>query len=416
MTSPRLLSLTAFFCCSVFAQQIISHEIASADGLRRVPKHNIAYFAPGDATVTVQLTGFDDPAGTSFAGTRLVAIDSSGDSRVFAANDTGVVVIDEVKEGVYALLASSESAHGAVLMLMQANDQPAKKVAEDLFDLDFSPEPERHIVQMTMMTAGADQIVPIVKNNLPETLDASVVLVEDVYVSQAKPLDGPGFDIKLGRGGALRGDLRSVIRPSNIFSAVSGTNVVVFKNGKPVGVTQANALGQFQLNGLMPGPHGVMIAGRGGYAAFSINAIAGESEKKVSESDGNSRYTYTSVHFTGDIFQVALVPPPMLPSVVKEILDFYPEPTAPVEPTESELQDSETPERIEMAAIEESGSSNEPDQPSATLVADQETDAKSFQRVMSVPAVKMKDVRSIPVNPLRQKRSRRVAPANPLRP
>ena len=438
MISPRVVSLTssAVFCCVLFLQQLTAVSSFAADNSRRIPANNIIQFAPIDASVFIQLKSSNDPANKSMAGARLLAIDASGEIREFFADDEGVVLIDHVVEGVYALLASSENAHGAMLISMQENEDVTAQVAQDLFEKDFLPTPKRRLFSMTMMTISADQIVPIIENNLPETVEASFDLVEEVSTSEVLGFDAPNFDIKLGQGGALRGNLLSIIRSTSVFSAVSGTNVVVFKNGKPIGVTRANALGQFQLNGLMSGIHGVMVAGRGGYAAFSINVSNDDDDKNASNEESNSGHTYASVQFKGDVVQVALVPPPMLPQVAQEILSYYPAPVTEHSPEENgaeengpeddspEARDSELPQRIEIAAKPKSDSTPKSKSTTvanrrpntATLVLDLMANPELSGRAAPSPDQIRNPLRPIPINPLRRKRPTRVAPPNPLRP
>ena len=448
VTNPRLLSLAtlALFCCTAFLQQPTLAQNPndfSADNTRQVPENNVAYFDPGQRQATVQLRGFGDSTGQSFANTHVSLIDTSGVQRNFVVNEDGAIVIDNAKAGVYALIASSEFAHGAAILLMKAG-KVTEKVAQDLFEIDFLPAPtsESKPAWMTMMATSADQIVPIIQNNLPDSLKTSVKAVDERYAAGAKEIAETMTEVKLGRKGAIRGSLLSVIRPSSIFSAVSGTNVVVFKNGKPVGATKANALGQFQLNGLIPGRHGLMISGRGGYAAISINVIASDLEND----DSKSTYSFTDMHFTGDILQVALIPPPMLPNVAKEILAFYPDPKMLekqrlleeerlqeermlanermlAEQTmlaEKRLLEQERAKRIEIASKtkpKRKPSAASPNEPShSTLVLDQENTSRSIKS-MTAPRVKAKTKtrRNVPVNPLRLKPSTGNVPRNPLR-
>ena len=436
MTNPRLISLAtlAVFCCTGFLQQPTLAQDPNdflANNTRQVPENNVAYFDPAKRQVTVQLRGIGDSTGRSFANTHVSLIDTRGIQRNFVVNDDGAIVIDNAKKGVYALVASSDFAHGSAILLMKPGEVTEEKVAQDLFEIDFLPPPtsKSKPAWMTMMATTADQIVPIIQNNLPDSSETSVKAVDERYVVRAKEVEETMIEVKLGRNGAIRGSLLSVMRPSSIFSAVSGTNVVVFKSGKPVGVTKANALGQFQLNGLMPGRHGLMISGRGGYAAISINVIAGDWENDDSE----STYSFTNMHFTGDILQVALIPPPMLPNVAKDILAFYPDPKLLEDErmlAEKRLLEQEQAKRIKIASEPKRKPSvtspNAP--PHSTLVLDQQESSRSIKSMTAPSAdakttadaktrvkVKTRVRRKIPVNPLRLKPSTGNIPRNPLR-
>ena len=166
--------------------------------------------------------------------------------------------------------------------------------------------------------------------------------------------------------------------------------------------------------------------------------------------DSKSTYSFTDMHFTGDILQVALIPPPMLPNVAKEILAFYPDPKMLekqrlleeerlqeermlanermlAEQTmlaEKRLLEQERAKRIEIASKtkpkrkpKRKPSAASPNEPShSTLVLDQENTSRSIKS-MTAPRVKAKTKtrRNVPVNPLRLKPSTGNVPRNPLR-
>jgi len=278
--------------------------------VRQLPADNVALFASDNPNVTVQLTSLDKTIASSLGGSSITVIRPNKQTETLSVDASGQAIISGVQGGLHVLVASHPAAHATIAVALRAvapKSDETKKA--DPFALDFERAPEISPIQIPLLPINVKTLLPIVQNNLAHSDAIGVNIIDPAVINDDLPAAGFEYKIQLGGDGFLRGRLFSVVQPGSRYSRLQGTAIVIFKNGVPVGKTTANALGQFQIKGLQPGTHGLVVAGRGGYAAFGFEAVT--SDGLLARSDGSRSFAYSQLMNEGEIMPVVLSPPAM---------------------------------------------------------------------------------------------------------
>ncbi|QDT10410.1 hypothetical protein [Planctomycetes bacterium K23_9] len=419
----RAVCLVAFTLgsSSLLSPTAIAQELGIVDNesaTRRIPADNVALFDANHAVVSVQLKSISDSMDDTLAGTSVTVIDPEKSIQTLTADESGVVEIHDVQEGVYAVVATNGVAHGAMMVACRKVEvaDPDGKGDADPFDLDFEREPQIEPINLMMMRVGQDSLRPIIANNFLLEQELSLRIVDQALVRNS--LSSAAFEstIQLGEDGALRGRLISVINPTSRYSGVAGTLIVIFKDGIPIGKTTANALGQFQINSLKPGTHGLVVAGRGGYAAFGFNAVEGKN--LLARSDGSRSFAYSQLMNDGEVLPVALLPPPMMAAIQTSVETIYDAQTELQENTQQMLAQDNGPSQKDLATLESLRNSMATNNVEAKTPI-KEAPAQVMQPlappVAAAPDKLSHRQKKVPVNPLRLTNRNSNAPYNPLR-
>ncbi|MGB7344840.1 MAG: hypothetical protein WBD20_11535 [Pirellulaceae bacterium] len=409
--TKRLACLLAIALTSTLglnAQELPNEEqslVQIEPSVRRLPADNVALFNALDRELTIKLQVFDQSIADSIADTFVTVIDPEKKSQVLVADADGEVKISDVSEGVYIVSATNSKAHGTIVIACRSIlvDDKDKEV-NDIFSLDFEKTPEVAPVPLVMMCVREEMLQPIVTNNLPEEIALSRDVIDSQLVEQGLNGAGHEFIIQLGEDGALRGRLISVVKPTSRLSGLQGTVVVVFKDGEPVGKTIANALGQFQINGLKAGSHGLVVAGRGGYTAFGMKTV--ENDGLLRRSDGSRGFAYSQLMNDGEVFPVVLTPPTHSPGIVDSIASSYAQEAARRDAAAVMLAQTPAPEKEDLAVLEEIRES----------VAAESDTIETVETASIVEVVQDKvNAKSEPTTQSEINRPRRTVPVNPLR-
>ena len=383
---------------------------------KRLPSDNIAWFSPSDAMIEVQLNTIESDV--SLAGADIRLISSDGETRDFVADQNGKAVLEDISEGLHAVLASKRTQqgelHSAIVVGIRSLGA-ATDAATDIFGLDFEVADQIRPLQMTMMNVKSDIVHTVMQNNLPT---GERLLADRLNHNLAiKQLTSEAFEFKiqLGADGSLRGKLISLMDPRSRQSGLQGTNIIIFRNGAPVGKTVANAVGQFRIQGIQTGVHGLMAIGRGGYCAFAFNAT--DEEGLLTRDSSGRMFAISQLSNDGETIPVALIPP----SMNQPVVDFV---TTQRE-VKTEASEPDTSEATQIAATEaeslpkaETKIETDINRESARLVKRSEpvhlTEVKPGPLPTSQPAVAKANLRQ-PINPLRARTTRGKIPLNPLR-
>jgi hypothetical protein len=294
--------------------------VSTQDHGRRLPTENILFFDPGNPTLKLQLESLSSRNSKPFPRTRLTLIDGHGDSREFTSDDDGQVTIDNISDGLYGVAAFNAHAHASTVFALRSRASAAVEAVTH----DFAGQPATAVAvtaRLVMATAIGGKLAALVDENLIADPDVPTAAVDANVVDGLGGLSPFGYQVQLGTGGVLRGQLITVMRPTSRYSAVKGTRITLTKNGIPIATVQANALGMFKIGGVRPGTHGVIVTGRHGYAAFAFEAV--DTVSVVEDRDLPYQFVSARTSSEGTILPIALVPPTMIPAVLKSTKEHF---------------------------------------------------------------------------------------------
>lgn len=275
------------------------------DEPRRLPADNTALFAAAAKEVTIQLDLLAEVDQASLADTLVTVVDEQGGKREFLADDSGKVMIKDAKAGPHAIVAANAESHGSILLNFR----------EAAADADTAIA----ATQMPILSINADALLPVVDQYLSNvSAPPADVKIDSEMVGAAAPR--VGYQVRLGDGGVLKGQVYSIVMGNSPGSDVAGTRIIIYKSGTPVAATNADSQGRFQFDGIRPGVHGLIAAGPAGYAAFAFTALAGDEVAMVNRDD---ELFVTAAMAEADILPVVLIPPSMVPAVVDTLREFY---------------------------------------------------------------------------------------------
>ncbi len=321
-----------------------SRKLARQDIGRRLPTENIVHISNVNPTLQLQLETFSTRESKNFPRTAVTLIDDEGNVREFTTDKDGQVTIDKIRAGLYGVAAFNDYSHASTVFAFRYREHEIQEdsLFEDDLGRDFAEQPPAS-ARLVMATAIGEKLSPLVTQNLINDPSVPSSAVDLNVVAQRSGLIPFDYRAQLGKGGVLRGQLITVMRPTSRYSALQDTRITVTKNGIPVATATANALGQFQVGGLRPGTHGLVVAGRYGYAAFAFEAI--DNESMATDRQPSHQFVSEAMDFDGTILPVALVPPTMIPAILTAIHEHFPELKSPRPPRSSDPRSPSRPPR-----------------------------------------------------------------------
>lgn len=120
-------------------------------------------------------------------------------------------------------------------------------------------------------------------------------------------------DVQLDADGSLTGQVNLIDPRTGKHRSVQDLAVHFLKNGSIVGSTQVSPNGEFRMDGLQPGPHGIVSTGNDGVLALGINIVNANFAQQA-----GSRYKLTSVAQTLNLSVGAVTPGNFNPSFVED--------------------------------------------------------------------------------------------------
>ena len=289
---------------------------------RRFPADQVVSVTPEKRSFTIKIDTLVDSIRDSISRCNVEVIDPNQERHQLAIDENGIATVRDAEKGLYVVVAANDVAYGTIVIACRETTQTVDTdVADDLFQLDFEDSSPNSTTVLMMIPVIEQEIRPVVKNNFPEFPFIVPNLVDRKMVIEQLTTPGAENIVQLGKGGALRGKLTSVIKAISRYSGVEGTLIVVYKDGKPVGKTTANGLGQFQINGLKSGAHGLVVAGRGGFAAFGIKAV--EESGLIDRPLHGRKFSFAHLMNDGEILPVILSPPTVFPLIKESIASLY---------------------------------------------------------------------------------------------
>ncbi len=288
----------------------LRYRMALASDLRadRIAKQQAA---GGDALVSAPRT-----SSTDFEDVKVTLIQPNLDKRKLESDSDGNLRLSSLMPGLNVIVATGAKTHGVQTMFVKmrgANDPPAD-------DSQLADGGQQSRV-MTLVSANEAQVLPVIESYAPSRPSDALGTIEDI--KQVVTADDRDFDfqVRLSADNTLAGQLISMMQDSDQKS-LADTNVVLFQGGRVVSRALSDELGRFAFGSIAPGIYGIVAAGTAGYAAFSFEAIE--------EPGFVQRRNQDDLHFVSrmeaaaaDVLPVVLVPPPMVPEVVRSIRDQY---------------------------------------------------------------------------------------------
>lgn len=102
--------------------------------------------------------------------------------------------------------------------------------------------------------------------------------------------------VQLGADGSLTGQVNLLDPRTGRHRSIQDLTVHFLKNGVVVGSTQVSPNGEFQMDGLQPGVHGIVSTGQDGVLAFGVHLVGTNIARNT-----DSKYKLTSVAQTLDL-------------------------------------------------------------------------------------------------------------------
>jgi hypothetical protein len=314
--------MLSFFVATSLCYAGDAGTIGDHNSSRRFPADQVVSVTPDKGSFTIKIDTLVGSIQESIGRCKVEVIDPNKERQQLAVGKDGIVTVQNAKPGLYIVVAASDVAYGTtVIACREATQANAADDTDDLFRLDFEDESPNNTVVLMMIPVIEKQIRPVVTNNVPDFPAITRSVIDRELLANDLTTPGAENTIQLGKGGALRGKLMSVVKATSRYSGVEGTLIVVYKDGQPVGKTTANALGQFQINGLKPGAHGLVVAGRGGFAAFGIKTV--DADGLIDRPLDGRKFSYTQLMNDGEVLPVVLSPPTVFPTIIQSIASIY---------------------------------------------------------------------------------------------
>jgi hypothetical protein len=293
------------------------------DEPRVLPQENAAFFARNDRRVRFQLMQMGDSA-TMLAGTTLTVIDAEGQTTKLTADAQGIATLSNAKPGLHAVVASGPQGHVATPLALRERPE----VPTPLDDTLVFNEP---VDTVTLPLVGVDphEVMRVASSFLPTPTNlVSAADIDNELITAGTVGPMHRYQVRLGAGGRLEGQVFSVMVPGIAAQSVAGTNVMIYRGSQLVARAISDQEGRFAVDNMLPGFHGLIAAGAGGYAAFAFETIHDAEFVK-----SPSTQTFVSTAGTtaamvrmnqplvggGDTLPVLLIPQPLIPFVMDVI-------------------------------------------------------------------------------------------------
>jgi hypothetical protein len=288
----------------------LRYRMALASDLRadRIARQEAA--AAGDALVSSP-----SRQSTDFGDVQVTLIQPNLDKRKLQSDADGMLRLPNLMPGLNVLVATGAKTHGvqSLFVKMRAADEPPA-------DREPSAAEGEATRVMTLISATESEVLPVVESYAPSRPSSALGSIEGI--KRDVTADDRGFDYRVRLlDGTLAGQLISLMEESQQPSMLD-TNIILFRDGKVIARALSDDRGRFAFGDLEPGIYGIVAAGPAGYAAFSFEAIA---EPGFVQRPNRQGHQFVALMQGGvvDVVPVVMVPPPVVPEVVRSIRNQY---------------------------------------------------------------------------------------------
>ena len=314
----RLFPAVAILCCYVPTASAVDGARLVATSLqdepRTIPEDNTAVFSRVDRKVRFQLVKFSGATSDMLAGTSVTVIDPNGTETRLTADAEGFATLEDAKPGLHALVVTGENGHIALPMALREGDVPA--VDENDPALAAAPA-----VKLPLMDIDPSELVRVTSSYLAPGTSGAYEDIDSEFVSTGQVTQGLQYRVRLGNDGTLEGQVLSMLRSGLTTYGVEGTNILIYRGNELVQRTIADKFGKFTVGGMVPGVYGLCGIGAAGYAAFGFEAY---NAAAIAQSGNGHTLVSVAKMQAGSVLPVVLIPPAMVPAVVRQIRDASP--------------------------------------------------------------------------------------------
>ena len=240
--------------------------------------------------------------------------DAAGVTHEARADDTGLVLFDELMSEAVAANAGQTGPEEGVYALVVANADRQKHSALAVY-LESSDEEEVAPFPLTMATVKEERVLRNLRGYLGVNNASSVDLSgkESMNVT-----DGLYYEIPLQPDSSLVGKILVPPRSDGkSWGSYNGVNITILKDGREIARTQTDEKGEFSVSAMSPGVYGIIAAGKIGYCAFAFQAVE-SGQQAVRPISFRAALNQNQGGLT-----VLMTPPSMLPSVADAITNSY---------------------------------------------------------------------------------------------
>lgn len=205
------------------------------------------------------------------AGSMVAVVDPTGSLRRVTPDASGLVAV-EAQPGLHAIIVSDPNGHAAIPFAVRESAAGAEAVESTPI-----PVPTFNIPRPEVSQAALKFLPPG---------NQSTIDIDYPLVTEGRVIGSRRYHVRLDADGKMHGQLISLrIAAANGFKRLSGTNVLIHRNGRQVARAITDNKGRIVVNGLSPGPYGLIAAGRDGYAAFGFEVLASASGGSLTDDD-----------------------------------------------------------------------------------------------------------------------------------
>lgn len=274
----------------------------------------VFYSAEREASIELLVMGAADLGRDN---TLVSVISPDGNTERFSSEGQPIVTIENVRQGLHAIVAASSSTHGTKLVNFRPEDE--RDDAADAPAAEKKPTPTPP-ARMTLAVTSADVLRPFVDRVRGLSEDGADSEFVDASFTR------PDFDYRvvLRSDGMLVGRIFTVFKnPASI--SVNGTQIGIFQNGSPVAATTCDANGDFSVPNFRPGFYGLIASGPAGYASFAFEAKEGGGSLAAIGSP--QQRLVSKIQLEGgvlsELIPVVLIPPSMIPEVIESLEETF---------------------------------------------------------------------------------------------
>lgn len=278
---------------------------------------DVAYITATDRTVSLQILGIDGLPRPVPADQYLSLIMPNGIEQRVTADASGIIRF-EANPGVHGVVCIGTPGHAVIPFIVRDRETAAQE------DLEERRE-DTGIIKVPVFGISASRVARASQKFLPPTTKFTLDDLNGELISSGQAVKLTHYRVVLGANGRMDGQLFTLLNPdSRSRSLLSGTNILIHRNGVPISRAISDRFGRFYVEGLQPGSdYGLIAAGPTGYAAFAFDAVAGSAAQDFARSSLSLRTR------SGETFVALMMQPPTSP-----VLPIVPVP-APMVPVET---------------------------------------------------------------------------------